>query len=274
MFIVSLNFFLTTWFIIFIMNIISFKNLDSTNTYAKQNLQVLEDKMVVSADFQSAGYGRFARSWIDLGTENIYMTFVLKPSEQLSSVHANLTQYLSVVLCKQLEELGLLPHIKWPNDVLLNGKKVCGILAETVLKGGVLKGIVLGIGVNLNASVSNLDTIDRPATSVNLELGHAVDKHEFMKNLVERFFENYDEFLKNGFLMIKNDYEKRSTLGQNPAGKGPNVCISVFNSLKVGIFNGFDDDGTLLLLVPEGEIEKINMGEIVEREQERGKREE
>lgn len=245
------------------MNIISFEKLDSTNTYAKLNIKRLADKTVVSADFQTNGYGRFERSWIDLGTENIYITFVLKPSDTLSFEHANLTQYLSVVICKQLEELGLSPQIKWPNDVLLNGKKVCGMLAETVMKGSMLKGIALGVGINLNASFDSLDTIDKPATSLNLELGHAVDKQEFMEKLIENFFENYDEFLKKGFKYIKSDYEKRATLGLNA-----HIEISVFNSVKKGSFKGFSDDGTLLLLISNGKIEKVNMGEIVDTKSE------
>lgn len=239
------------------MNIISFETLDSTNTYSKKNIETLADKTVVSADIQTNGYGRFNRSWVDLGSENIYMTFVLKPSDKISEVHANLTQYLSVILCKQFEEMGLFPQIKWPNDVLLNGKKVCGILAETVIKGNILKGIVLGIGVNLNASSENLNAIDRPATSVNIELRGKIDKQEFMQELVENFFSQYEEFLANGFVFIKKDYEKRASfLGQN-------LKIGVFKTIKEGLCKGVDDNGNLILLMPDGKIEKINMGEII-----------
>lgn len=239
------------------MNIINFDTLDSTNTYAKKNIDNLADKTIISTNIQTNGYGRFERSWVDLGTENIYMTFVLKPSEQLSQTHANLTQYLSVCLCKQLEELNLEPKIKWPNDVLLNGKKVCGILAETVIKGGKLKGIVLGIGVNLNASPNLLDEIDRPATSVNLELGQSIKKQEFMENLINRFFENYEEFLEKGFKFIKKDYEYYAMfLNQN-------LKIAVFNIEKEGFSQGLDDNGNLILLNKDKKIEKINMGEIV-----------
>lgn len=250
------------------MNIISFKKLNSTNTYSKQNIETLADKTIVSADVQTNGYGRFERSWVDLGSENIYMTFVLKPSEKLSSVHANLTQYLSVCLCTQLEGMGLLPKIKWPNDVLLNEKKVCGILAETVIRGGKLRGIVLGIGVNLNASAQSLKEIDRPATSINLELGQAINKQEFMNELINIFFEKYDEFLEKGFKFIKKDYEKRSLLRQGreerEEGREENeIRVAVFNLIKTGFFHGFDDDGTLILLTQSGGMEKINMGEIV-----------
>lgn len=248
------------------MNIIHFKEIDSTNTYAKSNIDNLADKTVISADFQSAGRGRFTRNWVDLGSENIYMTIVLKPPVLLP-LHSNLTQYLSVCLCKLLEEEGLKPEIKWPNDVLLSKKKVCGILAESVFKGGKLKGLVLGIGVNLNASQNNLDKIDRPATSVNLELGKNVDKKEFMQRLLDKYFADYDKFLDLGFNFIKEDYEKRASLQQgtgNREQKTDNIKIAIFNNVKEGIFNGFDNDGTLILIMPDGNIEKFNMGEIIE----------
>lgn len=240
------------------MNIISFEKLDSTNTYAKLNIDNLEDKTVVSAQYQSAGRGRFTRSWVDVGAENIYMSIVLKPSDTIQEVYANLTQYLSVCLCQELELLGLSPKIKWPNDVLLNNKKVCGILAESVIKGGKLKGIVLGIGVNLNASAQKLSEIDIPATSVNLEIGYSIDKIQFMQNLLTRFFDGYDEFLTKGFSSIKAYYEQNSFIPL-----GANISVAVFDKHKSGVFIGFDNNGNLLLTLHDGSIEKLNMGEIV-----------
>lgn len=242
------------------MNLICFEKLNSTNKYAKENIETLADKTVVSTDVQTNGYGRFERSWTDLGTENIYMTFILKPSDEIKPVYANLTQYLSVCLCKQLEGMGLFPQIKWPNDVLLDGKKVCGILAETSIKGGKLKGIVLGIGVNLNASKDDLGAIDRPATSINIEIGKNINKKEFMDDLIESFFGDYDEFLQKGFTLIKQDYEQFSslfTLHSSP------IKIAIFDKVKEGVFSGFDNNGELLLHMPDGTTENINMGEIV-----------
>lgn len=238
------------------MNIIYFKEIDSTNTYAKSNIEDLADKTVISAGFQSAGRGRFTRNWVDLGSENIYMTIVLKP-EKLLQVHSNLTQYLSVCLCKLLEEFDIEPKIKWPNDVLLNNKKTCGILAETVFSGGKLKGIALGIGVNLNASQNNLDKIDRPATSLNLEIGKSIDKKDFMQRLLDKFFADYDEFIDKGFEFIKKDYEKRAFFINQ------NLKIAVFKDIYEGFCQGVDSDGFLILLMSDGKTEKFSMGEII-----------
>lgn len=247
------------------MNIIFFEKLESTHTYAKQNICLLEDKTIISTDNQTSGYGRFKRSWVNLGKENIYMTFVLKPSDKLSNIYANLTQYLSVCICKQLEETGLYPQIKWPNDVLLNNKKVSGILAEAIIKNNKLQGIVLSIGVNLNVSEKDLNKINQPVTGVNIELGRFVNKQEFTLKLIENFFKNYDEFLEKGFGLIKDDYEKRALLkiGTGNEERGAeNIKILAFNLIKEGTFKGFDDNGNLILLTANGETEIIRMGEI------------
>jgi BirA family transcriptional regulator, biotin operon repressor / biotin---[acetyl-CoA-carboxylase] ligase len=178
------------------MNILYFKKLDSTNKYAKENIDNLDDKTIISTDIQTNGYGQFERNWIDLGEENIYMTFVLKPSEEFLPVYKDLTNYLAQCTCKVIEKFGISSTIKPPNDILINGKKVCGILAQTVTRGHKSKGVVLGIGINLNASAKNLAEIDIPATSLNLETGNHINKKEFINDLIELFFAGYNELFK------------------------------------------------------------------------------
>jgi len=239
------------------MNLIFFETIDSTNTYAKKNIDSLADKDIVHTNHQTQGRGRFDRSWTDLGAENIYMTIVLKPSDKMDEVYSNLTQYLSVILCRELEELGLKPQIKWPNDVLLNGKKVCGILAEAVFKGGNLKGIALGIGVNLNASRVDLSQIDRPATSVNLELWEDINRNEFMQKLLNSFFEDYEVFLEHGFSSIREEYKLHASfLNQT-------LKIAVFETIKEGFSKDINEHGALVLTDKNGEDHVFNMGEII-----------
>ena len=127
------------------------ENIDSTNLWVKCNIDKLLDKTIVYATSQTQGRGRLQRSWVDLGEGNLFMTLVLKPSEKFDETYANLTQYLSVTLCKVFEKYGVIPEIKWPNDVLINGKKIAGILSEASVRGSEFKGLALGIGVNLNA---------------------------------------------------------------------------------------------------------------------------
>mgnify|MGYP004515977317 FL=1 len=240
------------------MNIIHLDEVNSTNLYAKQNLEILSDRTIVIADKQTNGRGRFDRTWIDLGEGNLFMTIILKPSSSFNEVYANLTQYLSVVLAKILEEYGLSPKIKWPNDVMVNDAKISGILSETVMQGSNFKGIVLGIGVNLNADKGDLKQIkERVATALNIELNREyIDKKLFTEKLLNEFFKNYEEFLKLGFSMIKKEYVQKCNF------LNKEISVQVFNKKKSGIAKRINDNGELVL--EKNNIEFIlTMGDIL-----------
>ena len=91
------------------MEIIQLDTVNSTNSYAKLNIDTLHDRTVIHALHQTSGRGRLNRSWVDLGEDNLFMTIVLKPSDTFNEIYPNLTQYLSVCLCKVLEKYGLNP---------------------------------------------------------------------------------------------------------------------------------------------------------------------
>ena len=224
------------------METISLKKVKSTNLYAKEHLSELSDKTVVHALSQTDGRGRLQRKWVELGEGNLFMSFVLKPSNSFDEVYSNLTQYLSVKLCKILETYGIEPQIKWPNDVLISGKKIAGILSETVMQGSNFKGLVLGIGVNLNASEASVKEItDKEVTALNLEIGKEVDCETFRTELCEEFFRDYDEFLAKGFEFIKSDYINKACFLDKE------VCVKVFDSEKRGIAKSVTDKGELML---------------------------
>ena len=192
------------------MQKIYLKEINSTNTYAKENIEKFADKTIIYTDRQTAGRGRFTRTWIDLGCRNLYMTIILHPGEKFLETYSNLTQYLSLKTCQTLEEYGVSPQIRWPNDNLVNNKKISGILSEAVFRSNTLKGIALGIGVNLNAKIEDVKAIpDRIATSLNLETGFSVNKIDFQNKIIKEFFLNYNNLIENGFDTIKNDYQKR-----------------------------------------------------------------
>lgn len=240
------------------MNIISLGEVNSTNLYAKQNLDCLEDKTVICAVAQTSGRGRFNRTWVDLGEGNLFMTIVLKPSNIFEDIYANITQYLSVVLCKLFKEYGLESSIKWPNDVLIKGKKISGILSETVMRGNTFKGLVLGVGVNLNAKPEDLSLVkDKKITALNIELGQCyADKNLFMEKLLNEFFAHYDEFLKHGFSYIKDDY----VCACNFLGK--EISVQVFNDKKSGTAEYINDAGELVLKQKDREF-VLTMGDIL-----------
>lgn len=234
---------------------IFFENIDSTNLWAKTNIEELEDKTIVFAGAQTQGRGRLQRKWVDLGKGNLFMSIVLKPGENYQH-YANLTQYLSVTLCKTLEEYGIKPEIKWPNDVLVNGKKIAGILAETSVKGTKFKGLVLGVGVNLNAQEKDFSKIDKKVTSLNLEVGKTIDMIGFKDKLVTNFFKDYNQFLEAGFEFIKKDYIAYANFLDKE------LCVALINETKTGIASGITDKGELILTNNGNEF-ILNIGDIL-----------
>lgn len=224
------------------VKVIQLEEVDSTNSYGKKHIDEFEDKIAIITKKQTSGRGRLNRSWVDLGEENLFLSIILKPSETFNEIYPNLTQYLSVTLCKVIESYGIQTQIKWPNDVLIDGKKIAGILSETVMQGQKLKGIVLGVGVNLNSSQEKIDAIpNKIATSLNIETQKAIDLKEFLNKLLTEFFEHYDEFLQSGFLQIKDDYIKRNCF------LGKELKVQVFNHMESGLAKAVNDLGELVL---------------------------
>ena len=242
-------------------NLIYFPEITSTNTHAIRNISDFSDRDVLMAEIQTEGRGRFDRKWISDKPDNIYISFVLKPNFCMGEAFPlnNISQYLSVKLCETLETYDVNPVIKWPNDVLINNKKISGILAQSSIRGNNFQGLVLGIGVNLNFQKEDMDIIDKPATSLNLILNKKTDRDKFLKELLNRFFENYDEFLKTGFDFIKDDYVKRAYF------LGNIVTVSTYNSEIRGIAKRIAADGSLVIISDNSSDELIiNMGEILE----------
>lgn len=224
------------------VKVIQLEEVDSTNSYGKKLIDKFEDKTAIITKKQTSGRGRLNRSWVDLGEENLFLSIILKPSETFNEIYPNLTQYLSVTLCKIIESYGVQTQIKWPNDVLIDGKKIAGILSETVMQGQKLKGIVLGVGVNLNSNHEKINAIpNKIATSLNIETQKAIDLKEFLNKLLTEFFEHYDEFLQSGFLQIKDDYIKRNCF------LGKELKVQVFNHMESGLAKAVNDLGELVL---------------------------
>ena len=237
--------------------IIKFEKIDSTNKYALNNIDTIEADTVVMAETQDAGRGRFSRRWISDKKGNCYISFVLKPDLLYRKNFPNLTQYLSVVLCRELKKYGLNPNIKWPNDVQVNGKKIAGILSEVAFSGNDFKGIVLGIGVNLNLKESDLTKIDIPATSLNLELKTPVNSDKFIEDFVKSFFENYNNTLQNGFSVIRAEYVSCCNF------IGKEITIKNPEPTTLGTAIGIANDGALEIITPTGETQRIISGDVI-----------
>ena len=223
------------------MEMFYLEEVDSTNLYAKSHLAELADKTVVYTFNQTAGRGRLERKWSYMGDGNIYASIVLKPSKEIKEVYSNLTQFLCVILAKTFEDFGIIPKIKWPNDIRINKKKISGILAEAVIEGGVLKGLIIGFGVNLNCKKEDIEMINQPATSLNLEVGFEINKEKFLKKLLDKFCLLYDEFIEKGFFLIREDYVRRAEF------LNETVTVRVYDKEITGVAKEITELGALKL---------------------------
>lgn len=224
------------------MNIIHFDKIDSTNVYCLKKFVELSDKTIVLADEQTCGKGRFNRVWVSNNCNNVYMSLVLKPNN--TKYLANLTQYMSFVIAKIIQNYGVKPCIKWPNDVLINDKKISGVLCEGFLSKNKLQGCVLGVGVNLNMDRQMLDDIPKPATSLNIEILEDVNKQIFVEKLINKFFEKYEDVINKGFVSFKDEYIKYiNFLGKTVYLQQKEDCPK-----EEYIAHSIDDNGNLVVL--------------------------
>lgn len=238
-------------------SIITLDEVHSTNSYALENVSFFDDKTVIYTAHQTSGRGRYKRQWICDETENLYMSVVLKP-ESDSFPYTNLTQYLSVIVSECLEnEFELKPEIKWPNDILIDGYKISGILAESYMQNNQIKALILGLGLNVNLQKQTTEKIDQKATSLAILKGGNFDAEKIMKLICDRFFESYANFEKEGFSLIKEDYLKRCGF------LGKNITIKDENIKKSYYAKAIDDEGLLIVEDEFGNECKIITGDVL-----------
>lgn len=236
-------------------NIIYEAFMDSTNTCAKTlGEKNVIDGTVVVTERQTAGRGRRGRNWIS-PEGNCYFSLLLKPSIQTENA-SRLTLVTALALVEAIERVsGLKPQIKWPNDVVINGKKLCGILTESSVDVDGLKYVVIGVGVNVNQK--NFDPeIQTMATSVSLQLGYDIECARLIAEFMNCFEMRYLTFIETeDMASLLDEY---NTLLVN---KDREVRI-IDRSERVGTALGINAAGELLVRDDTGKIERVISGEV------------
>lgn len=181
---------------------------ESTNLDAKQ-AENAEDKSIFLADTQTNGRGRLGRTWSSPKGCGIWMSILLKPQGNIADI-SQITLIAGLAVSRAIEGT----VIKWPNDVLMSNKKVAGILTEMSAESGKIKHIIVGIGINVNNSEFSCELCDK-ATSIYIEKGKITDREMLISDIAKEFFLIYDDFLKNGFKTLKEEYiNKCATLNK------------------------------------------------------------
>jgi len=230
--------------------------IDSTNTYAKKNSQTFAPDTItcITAEEQTAGRGRFQRTWISPRGVNLYATFYFRLP--VNSLHLiSLGQVMTYSFASILLKEGLHPKIKWPNDVLLNGKKISGILCETTFHERFVE-IYLGIGINVNMEAAAASKIDKPASSLKIETGKTWDKNALLKKLEKQFLVDLEKFKKDGFTPFHSQFENLL------AYKGETVRCFDGKKEWTGICHSLTNDGQLNLYLPDKTMHNVLSGDV------------
>lgn len=237
---------------------IHFETIDSTNNWAKAHLDELDQThlTLITADEQTAGRGRFKRSWISPKKTNILATFVFF-QKNLREDLGNIPQILALSALRALEEIPLPIKIKWPNDLVINEKKLGGILCE-VQQTQNNWGIVAGIGINVNMTEEWLKQIDRPAASLFTETGIKYPLESLIESLKDQFTTNISLFLSKGFSPFLETF-KEALIHKKNSG----IKFHDFQNILEGQFLGINPDGSLNLLLPNGTIKRCINGELI-----------
>ncbi|MCM1467288.1 MAG: biotin--[acetyl-CoA-carboxylase] ligase [Alistipes sp.] len=234
-----------------------FEEVDSTNNVAKK---MAEDGAphgsLVIAENQNAGKGRRGRSWSSPEGTGIWMTFILRPRIEPQAA-SMLTLVAAMAVRKAVfRETGLETVIKWPNDLVAGGKKICGILTEMSAEPEQINYVAVGVGINANIRKFP-DEISGVATSLLLETGKKADRSKLVAAYGNAFEEYYDRFMEKGNLeLLKEEYNGYL------ANFGNQVKILDPAGEFTGISGGINDFGELLVTDGEGRKRTIRSGEV------------
>ncbi|MFD1030850.1 biotin--[acetyl-CoA-carboxylase] ligase [Metaplanococcus flavidus] len=231
---------------------------ESTQIIAHQLAQQLvPDGTVVLSEEQTAGRGRMARKWDSAHGKGIWMSIILRPDIPLQRA-PQFTLIAAVSVVRAIEEVtGLNPDIKWPNDILLNGKKCTGILTELQSDADGIQALIIGIGLNANQEMEDFsDEVKDIATSLKLKKGSPVSRQELVRSILY-YLELYTAiYIDEGFAAIKLMWEGYSTTIGKP------VRARMAKETLEGIAESITDEGVLQIRTPDGKLHGIYSADI------------
>ena len=235
-----------------------FQETTSTNDviekFARDNVK---EGVVVFAESQTKGRGRLGRTWVSPARKGLWFSVLLRPKLRPQET-TQLTVAAATALFRAiLEVTGITAEIKWPNDILIRGKKVAGILTELNAELDRVKYVIIGIGVDVNLSAGDLPAdVRKLATSLKIESAKTCDRAELAVQILRELDKNYQRICSGQFESVANEWEKHcSTLGSR-------VTVQIGEREIPGHAESLDDDGALLLRTEHGHLERIIGGDV------------
>ncbi|MDX9916977.1 MAG: biotin--[acetyl-CoA-carboxylase] ligase [Gudongella sp.] len=237
-------------------NVLYFDSLPSTNNKAKELTMELKEGTVILAEEQTKGKGRLGRSWASPGRKGIYASIVLKPEAKPESV-SKLTLLGAAAVSLALDEFAVETKIKWPNDIILNGKKIAGILTEMNSELGIVNYIILGIGINVLQTEEEIpEELRVKATSIYAQIKRPVDRTDLLIAILKNLDTLYSEFKTSEGIDKALDIcrDRSAVLGRE-------VIVIQGREERKGQAISINKDGELMVKFESG-IENIMSGEV------------
>ncbi|MFZ7103097.1 MAG: biotin--[acetyl-CoA-carboxylase] ligase [Peptococcaceae bacterium] len=239
-------------------NIYTFAEVDSTNNVAKKlAAEGRPEGTIVVAERQLQGKGRLGRTWVSPTGKGIWVSLILRP-DILPTASPQITFVLAVAMVKALKKsLNITPKIKWPNDILIDGKKVAGILTELSAEIERVNYIIVGIGVNANQNPADFPAEFREkATSLKSVLGREIPRVKVLQGMLEEIESTYQEYLRGDFSTVIKEWKANSlTIGQE-------VEVIMGAEKIAGNAVDVDHDGCLIVRDAGGELHRIIAGDV------------
>ena len=209
---------------------------------------------VVVAEAQGKGRGRMGRNWVSPKGKGIYLSVILRPDLQLTEI-SKITLVAAVAAARAVESgAGLKPEIKWPNDLLIGGKKIAGILTELNAELNRVNYVVIGLGLNVNTPA---DRLPAQGTSLAHELGERVDRLQLARGLLAHLDKTYAQFLESGMEPILESW--RGFAGF----LGRRIRVALDGRMLDGQAIDVDPSGALLVRTDTGLVESVSAGEVL-----------
>lgn len=235
-----------------------FDSISSTNDKAKELATLGEGEgAVIIAEEQTKGKGRLGKNWISPKGKGIWMSIILRPD--INPVHASkVTQVAAAAVSTSISKMGIKNLIKWPNDIVVGNKKVCGILTEMSGELNRINYIVVGIGINVNIDIEELpNEVKEIATSLKEEYGERISRKKLTAEILNNFEELYKELVK------ENKISKSIQIcRQYSAILGKEIRVIMRGEEIRGKAIDLTEEGELLIKDKEGKVQKIISGEV------------
>lgn len=235
----------------------SFTEVTSTNDVAKNlALSGASEGTVIVAEIQTCGRGRLGKEWLS-PKGGMWFSVILRPQVKAKEIF-KITFLTAVAVAKAIRKMfNLEAEIEWPNDVFVNGKKVCGILTETNIKHEIVDFVIVGIGINANTDLKSFprhlrETVTTLATEVNRE----TDREKLLQVLLEELEAYYNVFKENKFDLILEEWKQLNRLF------GASVEVVSFNEKIFGEAINVDQNGSLIIKLANGTTKKIVSGDV------------